>query len=196
VRIDGIINGTTNTVLELVAGGLPFDEAVRSAQRSGLAEADPSRDLEGLDVADKLVILARQAWGATITPEQVRRTPLTRETLAEATAAAAATEVVRYVATLEHTPAGIVARVAPTAVDPSHPLARVRNEWNALIVSTQSAFHARVQLVRGKGAGRWPTAEAVVADALDLAAADPAQNVPAGTESGNAEERRRVALVA
>lgn len=167
VRIDGIINGTTNTVLELVAAGRPFDEAVRAAQRAGLAEADPSRDLEGLDIADKVAILARIAWGVDVAPGQVCRTPLTAESLAEATAAAAATEVVRYVATVERTATGVSARVAPTAIDPSHPLARIPNEWNALIVTTQSHFQARVHLVRGKGAGRWPTAEAVMADVLD-----------------------------
>lgn len=186
VRIDGIINGTTNTVLELVAAGRPFDEAVRAAQRAGLAEADPSRDLDGLDVADKLAILARLAWGVDLRPDQVCRTRLTAESLAEATAAAAATEVVRYVATVERTAAGVSARVAPTAIDPSHPLAAVRNEWNALIVTTRSHFQASVHIVRGKGAGRWPTAEAVFADVLDAAeqaaqspAAMPAEEVGA-----------------
>lgn len=175
VRIDGIINGTTNTVLELVAAGRPFGEAVSIAQRAGLAEADPSRDLEGLDVADKLAVLARLAWGVELDPERVRRIGLNAESLAAATAGAAATEVVKFVATLERTGegegggggAGVSARVAPIAIDAAHPLAQTRHEWNALIVTTRSPFQAGTHTVRGKGAGRWPTAEAVFADVLD-----------------------------
>lgn len=186
VRLEGVINGTTNSILEQVAAGRTFDQALVVAQAKGLAEADPSRDLEGLDVVDKLVLLARCAWGVNLDPARVQRTPLNERTLAATTAEAAPTHIIRYVASITRTAAGIVARVAPRAVDPAEHLARVPGSGNLLVVTTRparTALAARTSLlehvVRGTGAGRWPTAEAVIADVLAAAAAhEPARVAP------------------
>ena len=164
-EIVGVLNGTTNFVLGLVEAGVGFTEAVKRAQQAGFAEADPSRDLDGRDAGDKLCVLAREAWGATLDPALVEREGLDQSSIARARVGVAPGETIRHVARVRRegdgsVHAGIrVERVAATSV-----LGCVQREWNAVVIRTAGAERAVV----GRGAGRWPTAESVVADALEI----------------------------
>lgn len=163
-RLDAVVNGTCNYVLGRLATGLSFDDAVRKAQDAGFAEADPSRDLDGRDAADKLCLLVRAAWGVTISADSVQRTPLSRETLGALQADAGPNEVVKQVSSVWVGSRGVEARVAPALVPRRSALAKARDEWNVLEIGLAEG---RTRIVRGRGAGRVPTAESVLADILD-----------------------------
>jgi homoserine dehydrogenase len=159
--IEAILNGTTNFVLDRVREGVAFDEAVRAAQAAGFAEADPTRDLDGTDAAEKLVILTRAAFGASPLADGVERRGIIGLPAPEKGGA------IRLIATAwldpQHRP---VLNVAPHTLPPRHPLADTPNELNRAIIRTKAG---RDVIVHGKGAGRWPTTEAVFADLLALA---------------------------
>jgi homoserine dehydrogenase len=161
--VAGILNGTCNFVLDGCASGLEFDEAVRAAQARGFAEADPSQDLDGNDAERKLRILARHAFGREIDGIEVE--PLDAERQASARQALRAGQALRQVARAWRDEAGLRGEVRLRALDASHPLAAVHSEWNALLITRDDGA---TELVRGRGAGRWPTTEAVVADLLGI----------------------------
>lgn len=171
VSIEGVFNGTTNTVLDLVSDGMGFEEAIREAQRLGFAEADPSRDLDGRDVADKLAILARHALECEIESVDVGRIALNAESIAALHAKKEKPhDVVRFVGRIDLRDRRAEASVEPVALARDHELADVRRERNAVVVTTvgEDGRERRWTVARGKGAGRWPTTEAVVADLWDL----------------------------
>lgn len=154
--IRGVLNGTCNFVLDRIAGGLTLPAAVSEARRLGFAEADVSRDLDGDDAADKLRVLARAAYGVDIdvdiqceslNPGSVRRTD---------------DKVLRQVAAFDPHRGACVTFEALSRVDY---LAGAQGEENRLAVTFADGREWRV---KGKGAGRWPTAEAVIADILDV----------------------------
>ena len=159
-RLDALLNGTTNFVLDEVARGARLGQALDRAQRAGLAERDPSRDLSGRDAADKLVLAAHAVTGRWLAPGDVACEPLTEAALARA----AAGETVRQVATLELVGGRLAACVRPRVLPPEHPLARVHGAGNAALV----AGPRRVLRLAGTGAGRWPASQAVLADLLTL----------------------------
>lgn len=150
--IEAILNGTTNAILDRVAAGVPFGDALAEAQARGYAESDPSADLDGRDAAEKLTLLARAAFGAE--PRAMRVVGI------RATTSAADARGVRLVA--RATPSD--ASVAPERLDDGHPLASVTGAANRLVATTLDGERV---VVDGLGAGRWPTAEAVLADLLD-----------------------------
>ncbi len=160
--LQAVLNGTSNFVLDRLEAGASWDTAVCEAQEAGLAERDPQRDLSGQDAADKLVLLHHRLTGRWITGEDVRCVPL--EEFRAKRGSGSAARVIRQVARLTRDGDRWQASVLPTALTPDHPLARLRNEENGMVISSG----ARWWVVRGKGAGRWPTAEAVVADLLEL----------------------------
>ncbi|MBU6414032.1 MAG: homoserine dehydrogenase [Planctomycetes bacterium] len=162
-RCEGIVNGTTNFVLTLLSEGKSFDEAVRAAQEAGFAEADPSRDLDGVDAEDKLRVLAQIAFGERGKSVQVRRVGLRPQNLNDVAAVRAGR--VRHLARLEVDGERLQASVEPVTLDAGHPLLAVRGAGNALAVTCRDGS---VMVVRGKGAGRWPTTEAVIADVVDV----------------------------
>lgn len=165
-EIRGVLNGTTNFVLGLVEEGESFGEAVRRAQVAGFAEADPSRDLDGRDAADKLCVLAREAWGVTLDPSAVERRALSDESIALAKAKLTPGKAIRHVARVRRdADTGLLASVDLEIVDRDSPLGRVEREWNAIVITHQSG---RESAVIGRGAGRWPTAESVIADAIEV----------------------------
>lgn len=166
--VEALLNGTTNFVLGEVSAGKTFEQAVKAAQDAGFAEADPSRDLGGLDAQDKLILLARAAFGPAANDLRVEREALSPDSLARAAAAGKPGDVVRHVVRLSRVNNELKASIKPEPLAPSHPLAGVQREGNAILVTTADGI---VHQVFGKGAGRWPTAEAVVADLLDLDAA-------------------------
>ncbi|MBL9148840.1 MAG: hypothetical protein JNM94_09130 [Phycisphaerae bacterium] len=155
VRLEGILNGTCQWIANAVARGAAFDDAVRDAIARGYAEADPSRDLDGIDACDKIAILAEAAFGEP----PCARVP---RGLRELTAADAHAGV-RLVARAWRDAERVHATVAPEPV--AGTLATLGHACgNALEVTTaRGATH----VVRGIGAGRWPTAISVIADALD-----------------------------
>jgi homoserine dehydrogenase len=163
VRCEGIVNGTTNFVLTLLSQGKSFDEAVKMAQEAGFAEADPSRDLDGLDAEDKLRVLAAEAFGEEGRNVNVRRVGLRPQNLEDVDAVRQGR--VRHLAKLEKVGDHVHASVEPVVLSAGHPLLSVRGAGNALAVTSGDGS---VMMVKGKGAGRWPTTEAVIADVLDV----------------------------
>jgi homoserine dehydrogenase len=164
-RIEGVLNGTTNFVLARVVAGERFDDAVRAAQAAGFAEADPSRDLDGRDAADKLALLIRAAFGVPFSPEDVERAALDAAACAQHPPAPG--RVLKHLARAELTDTGSVrASVRPTWLPADSLAALARNEENAVTYTTVSG---RTITMSGKGAGRHPTTLAVVADLIDLA---------------------------
>ncbi|MHC4598629.1 MAG: homoserine dehydrogenase [Planctomycetota bacterium] len=164
--VTGVLNGTTNFVLDRMAAGVGFDEAVKEAQEKGFAEPDPTSDLDGSDAAWKLAILARAAFGKRLDPLGIDRTGITGVDPARIRTARAEGGAVRLQAVARRTPMGLEASVRPEVLPGDHPLAGAHGEENVVVIEREGA--GRVVL-RGKGAGRWPTTESVLGDILELA---------------------------
>ncbi|GAA0645149.1 homoserine dehydrogenase [Brevundimonas lenta] len=157
VRIEAVLNGTCNYILNRLADGRDFDEALIGAREAGFAEEDPSADLTGLDAAAKLAILAHEALDGGLSPDRIARETLAAE-------AVLPTGRVRQLARLDVRKN--LAGVAFRAVDGDPLFADLPDEWNALRVTTGDG---RVFTARGRGAGRVPTTESVWADLSELA---------------------------
>jgi homoserine dehydrogenase len=155
--VQGILCGTANFVLERLEFGDSLPAAIAEAQSRGLAEADPSRDLDGRDAADKLCVVAAVLGGPPLEPDHVQRDEIGRETL---------TPGARQVATLRRCGDGWEASVRLLTPQKDSFLIQARGEQNAAIIEREDGSH---ELLLGTGAGRWPTAEAVMADLLDIA---------------------------
>ena len=165
--VRGVVNGSTNYVLDLVAReGVAFAEAVRQAGELGYLEADPTEDLEGLDAAAKAVILARTAFGVEVSLEQVDRTGISGLTDADFSAAAQDGTVIKLVASARRAGHGAEVSVRPEALPAQDPLAAVRGGTNVVVLEAVSAGELRLQ---GAGAGGEETASAVLGDILRAA---------------------------
>ncbi|WP_066637759.1 homoserine dehydrogenase [Serinicoccus hydrothermalis] len=162
-RIRGIVNGSTNYVLDLVAReGVPFADAVRQAGELGYLEADPTEDLEGLDAAAKIALLARTAWDVPAPPDEVDVTGISGLTDADFAAAAEQGGVLKLVASAERGADGAVrCAVRPEVLPAEDPLARTRGGTN--LVELDTVLAGPVTLV-GAGAGGDETASAVLGD--------------------------------
>lgn len=160
--IAGVLNGTCNYVLDRCAEGLSLAEAVAEAQAKGFAETDPSQDLGGADAARKLRILCRQAFGKDIAALDVH--PLTDASLAQARQEMRHEQVLRIVARCRQQSGRLIGEVRLMALDPDDPLFTVHGEWNRLVITRADGSNTTVS---GRGAGRWPTTEAVIADLLE-----------------------------
>jgi homoserine dehydrogenase len=166
-RILGIVNGTTNYVLDhMTREKLPFDEVVRRAQALGYAEADPTADVEGFDAASKAAILASMAFHTRIGIDDVYRQGITHVTPADIAAAEAGGYVIKLLAVVERADGGVIARVHPALVPAGHPLASVHEAFNAVFVEAQAAGPL---MFYGQGAGGVPTSSAVVGDIVAVA---------------------------
>ncbi|MBW5420702.1 homoserine dehydrogenase [Streptomyces sp. BG9H] len=168
-RVAGIINGTTNYILDrMTETGGEFDAALREAVERGYAEADPTADVEGTDAAAKAVILASLAFHTWISPADVYREGITGVTAEDVADAGRQDCVVKLIAILERAGGqhGIQARVHPAMVPRTHPLADVKGADNAVVVQAAGAGQL---LFRGAGAGGIPTASAVVGDVVTAA---------------------------
>ncbi|WP_420471637.1 hypothetical protein [Brevundimonas sp. FT23042] len=159
VRIEAVLNGTCNFILNRLAEGAAFEAALAGAREAGFAEEDPTADLSGLDAAAKLAILAHEALDGSLSPERIGRQTLAADAVLPAGR-------VRQLARLDVRADS--AGVALVAVDGDPLLADLPDEWNALRVTTGDG---RVFTARGRGAGRVPTTESVWADLADLVAA-------------------------
>jgi homoserine dehydrogenase len=162
--ITGILNGTTNFLLTAIGDGASFDEALAEAQARGFAEADPTRDLQGLDAADKIRILAALAWGVDPARQEVLVEPFPADPLSLTREAERRQGVLKYLAGAVREEDGRVrAWVRPCIVPADHGFARVRDEENAVHIDSESLGVLRLQ---GRGAGGDATASAVLGDLL------------------------------
>ncbi len=171
-RVMGIVNGTTNYILTRMAeAGAAYADALAEAQALGYAEADPTADVEGHDAGSKCAILASIAFGAQVTAADVHREGISRITAADIAYAARKGYVVKLLAVAELLPAAdgghdISARVHPAFVPATHPLAAVRESFNAVFVEGEAVGDL---MFYGRGAGGGPTASAVLGDLIDAA---------------------------
>jgi homoserine dehydrogenase len=168
-RVLGIVNGTTNFVLDRMdSTGAGFDEALAEAQALGYAEADPTADVEGFDAAAKASIIAGLAFHTRVTAADVYREGITEVSAADIASARAMGCVVKLLAIAELTGDGqaVGVRVHPAMLPRSHPLAGVREAYNAVFVEAESAGQL---MFYGHGAGGAPTASAVLGDLVTVA---------------------------
>jgi len=178
-RVLGILNGTTNYILTRMSEDAgSFADALADAQRLGYAEADPSADVEGHDAAQKAAILASLAFDATVTDADVYREGITGVTTTDIAHAARMGYVVKLLAIAEQADGRVGARVHPALVPASHPLAAVRDAYNAVFVEGEAAGSL---MFYGRGAGAMPTASAVVGDLVTVARALLAGEAPPKT---------------
>jgi homoserine dehydrogenase len=168
LRIMGIVNGTTNYILtKMDESGTAFSDALKQAQDLGFAEADPTADVEGFDAADKAAILAGLAFHSRVTDKDVYREGITKITAADVKVAKAMDMVIKLLAITELTSEGeISVRVHPALISRNHPLASVRESFNAVLVQAKSAGE---MMFYGRGAGGEPTASAVLGDLVAIA---------------------------
>jgi homoserine dehydrogenase len=168
-KVLGILNGTTNYVLtRMTDDGLAFPAALAEAQRLGYAEADPTADVEGHDAAAKAAILASIAFDARVTPADVHTEGITRITPTDIAHARRMGFVVKLLAIAEEDGGEVTVRVHPALVPHEHPLANVRDAYNAVFVTGDAAGSL---MFYGRGAGSLPTASAVVGDVVTVARA-------------------------
>lgn len=168
IRVMGIVNGTTNYILtKMDENGAAFADALKEAQALGFAESDPSADIEGFDAAAKAAILAGLAFHSRVTDNDVYREGISKITAADVKVAKAMEMVIKLLAIAELTPEGAVSvRVHPALISRNHPLASVRDSFNAVFVEAQSAGQ---MMFYGKGAGGEPTASAILGDLVAVA---------------------------
>ncbi len=166
-RVYGILNGTCNFILsKMEAEGRDFAEVLAEAQALGYAESDPSFDIDGIDAAHKLSILASIAFGTQPAFADVSATGVRHVIAADIAEAAALGYKVRLVGIAEAGKDGLFQRVHPHLVPIDHPLAHVTGSLNAVVA--EGNFVGRL-FFQGAGAGDGPTASAVVADLIDIA---------------------------
>ncbi len=165
-EVRGILNGTTNYILtHMIGTGLSFEEALKAAQQRGYAEKDPTADVEGIDACRKICILAAIAFGRHVYPDQVPTEGITKVTLADVSYASAAGMRIKLLGRALRLPDGkVMAYVAPHLVHASNPLAGVDDVFNAITVRGNAVGDV---MFYGRGAGKLPTASAVVADIID-----------------------------
>jgi homoserine dehydrogenase len=171
-RVLGIVNGTTNFILDRMdSSGADFGESLEEAQSLGYAEADPTADVEAFDAAAKAAILAGLAFHTKVTAADVYREGITEVTAADIASAKSLGRTVKLLAICERSGAsgseeGVAVRVHPAMIPRSHPLAAVGGAYNAVFVEARSAGRL---MFYGAGAGGTPTASAVLGDVVAVA---------------------------
>jgi homoserine dehydrogenase len=164
-RVMGIVNGTTNYILTRMAeAGSTFADALAEAQELGYAEADPTADVEGHDAAAKAAIIATIAFGARVSPDDVYTEGITGVTADDIASAETLGYVVKLLAVAEAHEGAIAVRVHPAMVPMRHPLASVRDSFNAVFIEGEAVGEL---MLYGRGAGGGPTASAVLGDLVD-----------------------------
>ncbi len=165
-EIAGILNGTTNFILtKMIEDGMQFDDALKLAQELGFAERNPSADIEGHDACRKICILASLAFGKHVYPEWVHTEGITKITLDDVKYAEAFSSVIKLIGKVKRLENGkIDIIVAPMLVPNKSQLANIDYEFNGIMVRGDCTGDV---VFYGKGAGKLPTASAVVADVID-----------------------------
>ena len=167
-QITGILNGTTNYILtRMIKAGLTFDQALKEAQENGYAEKDPTADVDGHDACRKICILAALAFGQHVYPQQVPTEGIRNVTLEDVAYADSKGYKIKLLGRCLRQPEGkVCAFVAPHLVSDENPLAGVEDVFNAIAVTGNAIGDV---MFYGRGAGKLPTASAVVADVIDIA---------------------------
>ncbi len=166
-KIAGIMNGTTNYMLtKMDKEGLDYAEVLKEAQRLGYAEADPTADVEGFDTCRKIAILSSIACGKFVDFEDIPTTGITNVTKEDISLAKEFGMSIKLIGYSDFTDEGIVSEVAPKLVAPESPLYAVSDVFNAIMVSGDMSGDL---MFYGSGAGKLPTASAVVADIVECA---------------------------
>lgn len=165
-EIQGILNGTTNYIMtRMIAEGVSFEEALAEAQRLGYAEKDPTADIEGHDACRKICILAALAFGKHVNPNVIHTEGITKITSADTAYADFAGMVIKLIGRARKTEDGkYFVTVYPAMVSRKHVLANVEDVFNAVLVRGDAVGDV---MFYGRGAGKLPTASAVVADIVD-----------------------------
>ena len=163
----GIVNGTTNYILtKMFEDGMEFSDALKKAQELGYAEADPTADVEGLDAGRKMAIMASIAFHSRVVFADVYTEGITKITPADIAYAKEFDSVIKLLGVARNTPEGIEVGVYPVMIARDHPLASVRDSFNAVFIHGDAVDDA---MFYGRGAGEMPTASAVVGDVIDEA---------------------------
>jgi len=187
-RVLGIVNGTTNYILDRMdTSGAGFADALEEAQALGYAEPDPTADIEGFDAAAKAAILAGLAFHTGVTAADVYREGITGVTAADIASARELGHVVKLLAICERRDGGVSVRAHPAMIPRTHPLAGVREAYNAVFVEAEAAGRL---MFYGAGAGGVPTASAVLGDVVAVA-----RNLMAGTHGPDASTYARLPVL-
>lgn len=166
-EVMGIVNGTTNYILtKMTEEGMDFDDALRKAQELGFAEADPTADIEGLDAGRKMAILASIAFHSRVTFDDVDIKGITKITAKDIQYAREFGYTLKLLGVARNTDNEMEVGVFPMMIPSTHPLAGVKDAFNAVFVHGDAVDDAMFQ---GKGAGEFPTASAVVGDLIAVA---------------------------
>ena len=167
-QVTGILNGTTNYILtRMIQAGLTFGQALEEAQAKGYAERDPSADVDGHDACRKICILAALAFGRHVYPDQVTTEGIRGVTLEDVAYADSVGYKIKLLGRAIRQPEGrVCAFVAPHLVSRENPLSGVEDVFNAIAVTGNAIGDV---MFYGRGAGKLPTASAVVADVIDIA---------------------------
>lgn len=166
-EITGILNGTTNYMLsKMTFEGLEFDDVLKDAQSRGYAEADPTADIEGYDACRKIAILTSLVCGQQVDFEEIYTEGITKITATDIKYAKAMGRIIKLLATSKKAGDSYYTMVAPFMLSQQHPLFSVNDVFNAIFVHGNVLGDA---MFYGSGAGKLPTASAVVADIVDIA---------------------------
>lgn len=165
-EINGILNGTTNYILtQMDEHSVSFADALRDAQKKGYAEADPTSDIEGLDAARKICILSSLSYGRCVPTERIYREGISSITGEDFAIAKALGYTIKLIGHSELIGEKIYESVSPRFVSETNPLAHISDVYNGILIDANMLDKV---LFYGKGAGKLPTASAVVADIMDI----------------------------
>jgi len=164
-EVIGIVNGTTNYILtKMSETGMSYADALAKATELGYAEPDPTADVEGYDAGRKIAIMASLAFHSRVTFGQVFTEGITKLTADDIKYAKKFGYVIKLLGIAKHEEEGVVVKVHPTLIPENHPLATVRDSFNAVFVHGKAMDDA---MFMGRGAGKFPTASAVMGDVID-----------------------------
>ncbi len=170
--VSGILNGTTNYILtKMETEGAPFADVLKDAQKKGYAEANPAADIEGLDAARKIVILAAMAFGKRLDPNAIPCEGITKLTTEDIALARELGYAVKLIGHTTRVDGKILAMVSPRLVPAYNPISGVSDVFNGILVDANMVGQV---MFYGPGAGKLPTASAVVADMIDIMEHTPA----------------------
>ena len=165
-EVIGIVNGTTNFILtKMIEEGMDFGDALALATELGYAEADPTADIEGLDAGRKVAIMASIAFHSRVTFDDVYTEGITKITAKDVEYAEEFGDVIKLLGVAHNTEGGIEVAVHPMMIPKEHPLASVRDSFNAVFVHSDAADDT---MFYGRGAGELPTASAIMGDVIDV----------------------------
>ena len=166
-EVDGILNGTTNYILtEMFSNGKDFDSALKEAQEKGYAERNPSADVDGIDACRKISILSAIAFGSLVPPEEISTEGIRNVTAADVANAKKIGAAIKLIGRAVKVGGKISACVAPMFVRETNPLAGITGVYNGILVNGNAIGDV---MFYGRGAGKLPTASAVVSDIIEIA---------------------------